>query len=358
VPVAEGDVIYDYTMPANGLFDLVTEIFFTNNNKGGTYSQINSSGDTTTVEIGAGDVLPLRCIPDPMIYGKITTNYYDYDNSFINHQFVNVPMWFYENNTTIENILKFNDFKPDDYRLDGWLDIDQDLEFRFEDMKLSDIFEMGTANIYYRLRTYTKTVTYYQGNTRIGTRDIFYSIYDIENATTLADLGVNVDEFYEPKFAHGRLVFNEDVIADDDIAAFIDAPSPIVIYDKLTAQEAPNYLYLEWYRGGAYDNGLITLDPNDNNYLNCNLTAKVLNPSGAIKYEKHFHSALYEDEEYDYFIPYQVHVDNHYTGIHNGPGRMYKTLANIVVEDTYTIIQERNGWGKLKEYRNGWILLN
>ena len=358
VPVAEGDVIYDYTMPANGLFDLVTEIFFTNNNKGGTYSQINSSGDTTTVEIGAGDVLPLRCIPDPMIYGKITTNYYDYDNSFINHQFVNVPMWFNGNNTTIEDILKFNDFKPDDYRLDGWLDIGQDLEFRFEDMKLSDIFEMGTANIYYRLRTFTKTVTYYQGNTRIGTRDIFYSIYDIENATTLADLGVNVDEFYEPKFAHGRLVFNEDVIADDDIAAFIDAPSPIVIYDKLTAQEAPNLFYVEYYRGGAYDDGLITLDPNDNNYLDCNLTAKVLNPSGAIKYEKHFHSALYEDEDYDYFIPYQVHVDNHYTGIHNGPGRMYKTLANIVVEDTYTIIQERNGWGKLKEYRNGWILLN
>lgn len=356
VPVAEGDVIYDYTMPANGLFDLQTEIFFTNANKGGEYSYTDSNGTAHSVTIGAGDVLPLRCIPDPMIYGKITTNYYDYDNSFIDHQFVNVPTWFWHENTTLEDILKFNDFKPDDYRLDGWLDIDTDLNW--ESITLSQIFEMGTANVYYRLRTFTKTVTYYQGNTRIGTRDIFYSMYDIENAETLADLGFNIDEFYEPKFAHGRLIFNEQVIADDDVAAFIDAPSPIVVYDKLSAAEAPNLFYVEYYRGGAYDNGLITLDTNDNNYLNCNLTAKVLNPSGAIKYENHFHSALYEDEAYDYFIPYQVHVDNHYTGIHNGPGRMYKTLANIVAEDTYTIIAERNGWGKLKEYRNGWILLN
>jgi len=29
----------------------------------------------------------------------------------------------------------------------------------------------------------------------------------------------------------------------------------------------------------------------------------------------------------------------------------------IVLQDTYTIIQERNGWGRLKEYPNAWILL-
>lgn len=356
VPVAEGDVIYDYTMPSNGLFDLVTEIFFTNANKGGHYILEKNGLRYKDLVVTADEVWPLHCIPDPIVYGKITTNYYDYDNSFIDHQFVNVPTWFDRRNTTFEDILKFNDFKPDNYRLDGWLDIDTDLSF--ETIKLSEIFEMGTANVYYRLRTYTKTITYYRSNSRIGTRDIFYSEQDIQNATTLADLGVDVDEFYDPQFAHGRLVFNESIIADDDIATFIDAPSPIVIYDKLTAQEAPNLFYVEYYRGGAYDNGLITLDANDNNYLDCNLTAKVLNPNGAIKYDNHYHSALYEDEERDYFIPYQVHVDNHYTGIHNGPGRMYKTLANIVVEDTYTIIQERNGWGKLREYHNGWILLN
>ena len=37
IPVAEGDQIYDFIAPANGLFDKVTEIFFTNENEGGTY---------------------------------------------------------------------------------------------------------------------------------------------------------------------------------------------------------------------------------------------------------------------------------------------------------------------------------
>jgi hypothetical protein len=35
--VAKGDKIYDYIIPENGMFDLVTEIFFGNSNKGGTY---------------------------------------------------------------------------------------------------------------------------------------------------------------------------------------------------------------------------------------------------------------------------------------------------------------------------------
>ena len=33
IPVAEGDKIYDYIAPANGMFDLVTETFFGNQNK-------------------------------------------------------------------------------------------------------------------------------------------------------------------------------------------------------------------------------------------------------------------------------------------------------------------------------------
>jgi hypothetical protein len=37
---------------------------------------------------------------------------------------------------------------------------------------------------------------------------------------------------------------------------------------------------------------------------------------------------------------------------------MYKVLAMIIERDTYTIIQERNGWGRLKEYPNAWIMLN
>jgi hypothetical protein len=30
----------------------------------------------------------------------------------------------------------------------------------------------------------------------------------------------------------------------------------------------------------------------------------------------------------------------------------------IVVRDTYTIVEERNGWGRLKEYERGWIQLS
>jgi len=128
-----------------------------------------------------------------------------------------------------------------------------------------------------------------------------------------------------------------------------------VVYDKLTKEEAPNLLYLEWYRGGAYDDDRISWDPADPNYLDCDLTAVVLNPAGSIKYLNHYHTALYEDEVVDYFRPYQVRVINHYTGIHKGPGKKYDTLATIVVRDTYTIVEERNGWGRLKEYSKGWI---
>jgi len=39
IPVKEGEKIYDYTMPADGLFDLITEIFFGNSNEGGTYTE-------------------------------------------------------------------------------------------------------------------------------------------------------------------------------------------------------------------------------------------------------------------------------------------------------------------------------
>ena len=350
VPVAQGDQIYDYTMPENGLFDLITEIFFGDSNP----------GTITTADGVVRTYTPaqLYVIPDILSYGKITTNYYNYDNTFIKNKFVDVPTWFCGQNTTIEDILEWNDYKPDDYHLDGWLDVDQDWSWRGNKMNLAQIYEMGVANVYYRLRTFTKTVVYYRDNVRVGSRDLMYSLEDIKNAHTLSGLGIDVDLYYDPHFKHGRIVYNEQIIADDDIEAFINAPSPIVVYDKLTQQEAPNLLYVEYYRGGAYDNGLITLDENDNNYLNCDLTARVLNPNGAIKYYNHYHQALYEDENFGEFIPYQVRVINKYTGLHYGPARKYKTLAMIVLQDTYTIIQERNGWGRLKEYPNAWILLS
>ena len=49
---------------------------------------------------------------------------------------------------------------------------------------------------------------------------------------------------------------------------------------------------------------------------------------------------------------------NKYVGIHRGPARKYPTLATIVEKPILTITEERNGWGRLKEYPVGWIMLS
>ena len=366
IPVAEGDKVYDYTMPANGLFDLITEIFFGNSNEGGEYSYNSYFGiangtavkDNVTVKVSPEDVLPLWVILDPGYYGKMTMNYYDYDYSFINSQFINVPTWFSKNNTTKAEILGYNDYKPDDFHLDGLLDLGDGADSPIDDLTLYEIFQMNQANIFYKLRTFTKTVVYYQGNYRVGSKDIFYSLEDIEKAQTLSDLNIDINLYKTEDFASGRIIFDENIIASSNIQDFIDAPSPVVVYDKLTKEQAPNLFYVEYYRGGASDDTLITLDPDNPNYLDCNLDGIVLNPNGAIKYYNHYHSALYEDEKFDYFIPYQVKILDPYTGIHRGPARRFPTLALIVDKDIYTIIEERNGWGRLKEYPVGWIMLS
>ena len=366
IPVAEGDKVYDYTMPANGLFDLITEIFFGNANEGGEYTeegyyQLTGGSlkkDIMTVEIKPEEVMPLWVILDPGYYGKMTMNYYDYDYSFINSQFINVPTWYSKNNTTKAEIMGYNDYKPDDFHLDGLLDLGDGADSPIDELTLYEIWQMNSANVFYKLRTFTKTVVYYRGNYRVGSKDIFYSLQDIENALTMDDLGIDVDLYWDEDFAHGRIVFDESIIASSNIQNFIDAPSPVVVYDKLSKEEAPNLFYVEYYRGGASDDTLITLDPDNPNYLDCDLDGVVLNPNGAIKYYNHYHSALYEDEKFDYFIPYQVKVLDQYTGIHRGPARRFPTLALIVDRDIYTIIEERNGWGRLKEYPVGWIMLS
>lgn len=371
IPVAKDDKIYDYIMPENGMFDLVTEIFFGNSNNGGTYTlttylENQNKGDgqpqllpgTKTIEVKPEEVLPLWVCLDPCYYGKITMNYYNYDYSFITNQFVNIPTWYSASNTTFEEIVGFNDYKPDDFHLDGFLDIDDPDSPLHERMDLYELYKLGSANVLYKLRTFTKTVVYYRGNCRVGSKDIFYSIEDIENAILLSDLGIDLDLYWTEDYAHGKVIFNEDIIASDDIQAFIDAPSPIVVYEKLSKEEAPDLFYVEYYRGGASDDTLITPDPYDENYFDCNLDGVVLNPNGAIKYYNHYHSALYEDEAFDYFIPYQVKVLNKYVGIHRGPARKFPTLATIVEQPILTITEERNGWGRLREYPVGWIMLN
>jgi hypothetical protein len=357
-------------MPENGLFDLITEIFFGNSNEGGSYSlttyfeNANKGEDgpqllpsTQVIEIKPEDVLPLQVMYDPAIYGKITMNYYDYDYSFIGNKFITVPTWYSLSNTTFEEICGYNDMKPDDFHLDGFLDMD-DPDNPNDRHTLKEIYDMGSANVWYKLKTFTKTVVYYRGNYRVGSKDIFYSLQDIENAQTLSDLGIDLDLYWTEDFEHGKVIFNEEILKENDIKAFIDAPSPIVVYDKLSKEDAPNLLYVEYYRSGASDDMLITPDPENENYLDCDLTGVVLNPNGAIKYYNHYHSALYEDEDFAYFIPYQVEVVNKYIGIHSGPARKFSNLATIVDKPILTITEERNGWGRLKEYPVGWILLS
>lgn len=367
IPVKAGEQIYDYTAPQDGLFDLITEIFFGNSNEGGTYTEnyylSNMAGQggmvEQTITIRPNEIIPLHVVDDPCYWGKITENYYDENNHFIDNQFVAVPTWFYPGNSNLETELQFNDFKPSSYYLDGILDTD-DPDDGHQNWGLHDIYEQGLINIYYKLRTYAKSVLYYKDDYRVGSQDLFFSLADIENANSLADLNITADRYADPNFQPGRLVFDENILQENDVAGFIDAPSPVVVYDKFDAETRPDLMYLEYYRGGAYDdeNAPMSIDPNSNNYLVCNLTAKVLNPNGTIKYRNHYHSALYEDEPLDYFIPYQVRVVNPYTGIHYGPARKYKTLATIAVSDIYTIVEERNGWGRLREYYHGWILLD
>ena len=365
IPVEEGDLVYDYIMPANGMFDLVTETFFGNVNEGGTYTyptyhfhagKMNYDGDVTyTVE--PDEIYPLKVDSDPTVWGNIVVNYYDDNNNFIDNQYVEIPVHFWDANTSMEEILHYNDFKPNDFYHDGMVDIDIDIS-KPTDATMKEIYDKGSVNIYYKLIQFTKTVVYYRNNTRVGSKDLFYSLEDLDNAETLADLGLDVDLYASEDYAPGRIVFNEQVIADDDIQTFIDASSPIIVYDKLSKEEAPNLLYVEYYRGGAYDDNLITLDPDDPNYLNCDMDAVVLNPDGCIKYINHYHSALYEDEKQDYFIAYQVDVEANYVTVHKGPARRYMPLAIIVDHGRYTVIEEKAGWGRLKEYPKGWIMLS
>jgi len=193
---------------------------------------------------------------------------------------------------------------------------------------------------------------------RIGSRDLFFNLHDIEQANSITDLPIEIDLYKTSDFTNGRLIFNDTLLANNDMAAFLDAPAPVVIYDKYTKLERPDLFYVEYYRGGASEDNTITLNI-DPNYLDCNLTAKVLNPTGTTKYQNHYHQAYYEDEPTDYFLPYQARINNPYVGIHYGPARRYRALAYFVHKDeVITIMEERNGWGRLKEYYHGWILLS
>jgi hypothetical protein len=56
------------------------------------------------------------------------------------------------------------------------LDIDDKDSPLYKRLNLKELYELGAANVLYKLRTFTKTVVYYQGDYRIGSKDIFYSL--------------------------------------------------------------------------------------------------------------------------------------------------------------------------------------
>lgn len=57
------------------------------------------------------------------------------------------------------------------------------------------------------------------------------------------------------------------------------------------------------------------------------------------------------------FIPYPAIVMSNNASIFNGPGLNYKAVKSIKKYDLFTIVNEKNGWGKLK-IGAGWINLN
>lgn len=61
------------------------------------------------------------------------------------------------------------------------------------------------------------------------------------------------------------------------------------------------------------------------------------------------------------FKPYLVKVTADVLNIRKGPGVNYGIAGQIKDRGTYTIVEEKNGWGLLKAYqknRNGWISLS
>lgn len=56
------------------------------------------------------------------------------------------------------------------------------------------------------------------------------------------------------------------------------------------------------------------------------------------------------------FMPYTVRVTANVLNVRSGPGTKYKVTTSIKKNEVYTIVEEKNGWGKLKSGA-GWISL-
>ena len=62
------------------------------------------------------------------------------------------------------------------------------------------------------------------------------------------------------------------------------------------------------------------------------------------------------EEEKEVFKPYIVKIDTDVLNVRMGPGTNHKITAQVTKNFMFTIIEEKNGWGKLKSGA-GWILL-
>lgn len=56
------------------------------------------------------------------------------------------------------------------------------------------------------------------------------------------------------------------------------------------------------------------------------------------------------------FMPYTVRVTANVLNVRSGPGTRYKVTTSIKKNEVYTVVEEKNGWGKLKSGA-GWISL-
>lgn len=325
VPVEEGQVIYDsYVAPSNCLFDIITETFFGNQNKGGVYV---SEFDGLTYQVDAKDVLPLKIKDDPSTYGKITVNYYKDGTTFIGNKAVEVPIIYDENNTSYKEIFHLNDMNPDErYYNDGrsdfgglWLDPSTELP------TLEEIYELGYINVFYDPIMFESNLSFYKEDLLQGYRGFSYTIKQLEKAQSLEDLGISLDAFDDiERYKTGRAVFDNTAFTEKRYDEIIALPSIPVIMEK---REDTNNFYLEYFRHSA---SLDYTRDFDTNYIDCDLLYKVVVKDGVDGLNKH-----------NNFVK-NVEVVAHYDykqAIH---------ITKLTSDKTWGLDVEKNAWIELK----------
>lgn len=329
IPVEEGQMIYDsYVAPSNCLFDKITETFFANQNKGGSYVS-EYDGNTYTTE--ASDVLPLRVIPDPSTYGKITVNYYKDGTTFIGNKNVDVPFYYNPTQTNYDEIFHLNDMNPDERyynkgRSDyGGLWVDPGTPEDPKDLPtLGQIYELGYINVFYDPIMFEKDLAFYKEDVFLGYSGFSFSFKELEAANALTDLRVSFDAYADlDRYKPGKPVIDNSAFAEKRYDEVIALPTIPVILEKRT--DTDNF-YMEYFRESASLD--YTRDFNIN-YIDCDLTYKVIVVDGIDGYSSH---NLY----------YNTEVITHYDykqSIH---------ITKLTSDKTWGLDAEKNAWVETK----------